>query len=401
MLRSTFSPLIDGNLQTDQNIQQLSSAFQPVESFCLFDVVGQLSQTNLCKSQISSSQTDESSPVTVLRARTEECAICYEIPKNFGVQENCAHIFCGTCLKAWRLPDNNASCPLCRVASLRALVTDTMPTDAEFRSQLFEQLYRRDTNQSLHNVPRSAWSSNTSSNEDVQLTPIIQRSQRTVSTVQESWIYTDTTAFLNRTPVETRRRRWLTHKRRFASTQRRWTALLAVLRSAEGRVDCARRSQSTFHLLIALRDYVSCLHSGAAILRALSFDAGTLLQDVQSSGHQIHSTLPYEQSSTTSQDVLGTFGNVNTDLYYQHAIDNMISERNHDMTANMYAHYPPLTIEIHDLYQQPRQRSMNEGTRPQDNFDRASRAEATDQVTCAARTIHMVVSYLRYIDESL
>ncbi|KAF9106128.1 hypothetical protein BGX27_009291 [Mortierella sp. AM989] len=75
----------------------------------------------------------------------QKCAICFEIPKTFGLLVSCNHAFCLTCIRTWRSKEtaadlqsydsSNASvtkaCPNCRTPSLYVVPSSFFPTCTE------------------------------------------------------------------------------------------------------------------------------------------------------------------------------------------------------------------------------------------------------------------------------
>ncbi|KAG0123597.1 hypothetical protein HOY82DRAFT_636867 [Tuber indicum] len=76
---------------------------------------------------------------------TDTCAICYEIPVTYGLLTSCDHVFCLSCIRAWRstaapdaVPDSEGgvlsktskTCPLCRVRSKFIIPSSVFPRPA-------------------------------------------------------------------------------------------------------------------------------------------------------------------------------------------------------------------------------------------------------------------------------
>ncbi|KAI5809748.1 hypothetical protein DFH27DRAFT_158712 [Peziza echinospora] len=52
------------------------------------------------------------------RSEAEDCGICGDTPKTYGLQSGCDHIYCYDCLKSWRaVAADSRTCPTCRTKS--------------------------------------------------------------------------------------------------------------------------------------------------------------------------------------------------------------------------------------------------------------------------------------------
>ncbi|KAF9198563.1 hypothetical protein BGZ49_000586 [Haplosporangium sp. Z 27] len=85
----------------------------------------------------------------------QKCAICFEIPKTFGLLVSCNHAFCLTCIRTWRSKETaadlqphdstNASvtkaCPNCRTPSLYVVPSSFFPTCPE-QKEIIIQNYK-------------------------------------------------------------------------------------------------------------------------------------------------------------------------------------------------------------------------------------------------------------------
>ncbi|KAF9429753.1 hypothetical protein BGZ76_001125 [Entomortierella beljakovae] len=75
----------------------------------------------------------------------QKCAICFEIPKTFGLLVSCNHPFCLTCIRTWRSKETAAdlqphdgsntsvtkACPNCRTQSLYVVPSSFFPSNSE------------------------------------------------------------------------------------------------------------------------------------------------------------------------------------------------------------------------------------------------------------------------------
>ncbi|RPB04004.1 hypothetical protein L873DRAFT_1825910 [Choiromyces venosus 120613-1] len=89
---------------------------------------------------------DKGKKATRETENTDTCAICYEIPATYGLLTNCDHVFCLSCIRAWRstaapdaVPDSEGgvlsktskTCPLCRVRSKFIIPSSVFPRPVE------------------------------------------------------------------------------------------------------------------------------------------------------------------------------------------------------------------------------------------------------------------------------
>ncbi|KAF9349068.1 hypothetical protein BGX26_012583 [Mortierella sp. AD094] len=88
----------------------------------------------------------------------QKCAICFEIPKTFGLLVSCNHAFCLTCIRTWRSKETAAdlqphdssevsvtkACPNCRTPSLYVVPSSFFPTCPE-QKEIIIQNYKEAT----------------------------------------------------------------------------------------------------------------------------------------------------------------------------------------------------------------------------------------------------------------
>jgi hypothetical protein len=87
----------------------------------------------------------------VEQSRNETCGICLEAPaekgSQFGLLENCAHVFCLECIRSWRANGGVSSgldkdivraCPVCRLNSYLIIPSRFVPTTEDDKCHLLE-----------------------------------------------------------------------------------------------------------------------------------------------------------------------------------------------------------------------------------------------------------------------
>ncbi|KAF8923642.1 hypothetical protein EDD21DRAFT_359117 [Dissophora ornata] len=88
----------------------------------------------------------------------QKCAICFEVPKTFGLLVSCNHAFCLECIRTWRSKDISSdlqphdsgnvsvtkACPNCRTPSLYVVPSSFFPTCSE-QKEIIIQNYKEAT----------------------------------------------------------------------------------------------------------------------------------------------------------------------------------------------------------------------------------------------------------------
>ncbi|KAF9054348.1 hypothetical protein BJ165DRAFT_1438195 [Panaeolus papilionaceus] len=94
---------------------------------CRFYIQGYCKRGDSCWFRHVSDDEPSSSKVTIESDDEDTCSICFEKATTFGLLGGCSHVFCITCIKQWRDPqnrpggthdsENTKKCPMCRTPS--------------------------------------------------------------------------------------------------------------------------------------------------------------------------------------------------------------------------------------------------------------------------------------------
>lgn len=188
-----------------------------------------------------------------------DCVICYiETPLKFGLHEMCNHAFCDECLSKWRQAHD--TCPLCRTVSIRAIISERLPTDVADKAELFRRAYDRI-------VTALPGHSDLLDSIEGDLNFMMQQSAVNDIAVNRH--------------QETRQRRNGVQTRRLEASARRLTTSRGRLDSAQRQVSLARAAGPPSRLAHALHDLASTMHSHTQDLRAQLYDARAALFDAE------------------------------------------------------------------------------------------------------------------------
>ncbi|KAH7090109.1 hypothetical protein BKA62DRAFT_725722 [Auriculariales sp. MPI-PUGE-AT-0066] len=80
------------------------------------------------------------------------CAVCYEVPSEFGLLDSCNHAFCRTCIRDWRgqqgksidilISQTNKTCPSCRTRSRFVIPSSRFPSTPAEKEKMVDN-YKR------------------------------------------------------------------------------------------------------------------------------------------------------------------------------------------------------------------------------------------------------------------
>ncbi|KAI5789011.1 hypothetical protein EDC01DRAFT_608401, partial [Geopyxis carbonaria] len=141
------------------------------ETPCRYFIQGYCARGNTCWYRHENPKDDrekDSETATVsepkLQEEKESCAICFDVPKYYGLMTGCDHVFCLDCIRQWRstsnpnanndrsdeqeLTNTSKTCPLCRVQTRYVIpshIFPTPPSDGSSNTQKakIEAVYRR------------------------------------------------------------------------------------------------------------------------------------------------------------------------------------------------------------------------------------------------------------------